>query len=185
MGSLDGGVKITWPGPYRQTSIILTPSDAWLKRTDCTVHPSSCRVQCTRQRFRMEYTGHPQSAYRLQPRLIIHGGAGNIIRDRMPPEEYEAYRHALLSVVGHCHVSVRHLAMFDAKFARRCPRLGITWSPRMPRNRTRSRRFSRRRDRPRSRLRHMPSSSLRTTRSSIAVMDRSSLVTASTSSRHL
>ena len=37
-----------------------------------------------------------------EPRLIIHGGAGNIpSRDEMPAETYAAYRHALLTIVCH------------------------------------------------------------------------------------
>lgn len=36
----------------------------------------------------------------FQPRLIIHGGAGNIAtRDKMPPETYAAYRKSLLTIV--------------------------------------------------------------------------------------
>lgn len=36
---------------------------------------------------------------RIAPRIIIHGGAGNIERDYMPPDKYRAYRAALLSIV--------------------------------------------------------------------------------------
>ncbi|PTB65607.1 N-terminal nucleophile aminohydrolase [Trichoderma citrinoviride] len=35
----------------------------------------------------------------IQPRLIIHGGAGNILRSNFPAEKYAAYRSALLSIV--------------------------------------------------------------------------------------
>lgn len=35
----------------------------------------------------------------IQPRLIIHGGAGNIQRSNFPAEKYAAYRDALLSIV--------------------------------------------------------------------------------------
>lgn len=34
------------------------------------------------------------------PRLIIHGGAGNIQPDSMSPEKYRQYRQALLTIVS-------------------------------------------------------------------------------------
>ncbi|KAL7794338.1 nucleophile aminohydrolase [Trichoderma ceciliae] len=37
---------------------------------------------------------------KIQPRLIIHGGAGNILRSNFPPEKYAAYRSSLLSIVS-------------------------------------------------------------------------------------
>jgi L-asparaginase len=36
----------------------------------------------------------------IQPRIIIHGGAGNISRDNLTPAAYEAYRKSLLSVLS-------------------------------------------------------------------------------------
>ncbi|KAM0451971.1 hypothetical protein ACHAPV_009787 [Trichoderma viride] len=36
----------------------------------------------------------------IQPRLIIHGGAGNIRRENYPSEKYAAYRSALLAIVS-------------------------------------------------------------------------------------
>ncbi len=46
----------------------------------------------------MEYK--PQlSSPKVRPRLIIHGGAGNITPATLPPEKYQAYRAALLSIV--------------------------------------------------------------------------------------
>ncbi|TFB02744.1 Putative isoaspartyl peptidase/L-asparaginase [Trichoderma ghanense] len=51
----------------------------------------------------MEYRKQKQSVaeagVRIQPRLIIHGGAGNIQRSNFPAEKYAAYRDALLSIV--------------------------------------------------------------------------------------
>ncbi|KAL7806708.1 N-terminal nucleophile aminohydrolase [Trichoderma aethiopicum] len=49
----------------------------------------------------MEYRTPPvsEAKLRIQPRLIIHGGAGNIQRSNFPPEKYAAYRDALLSIV--------------------------------------------------------------------------------------
>ncbi|KAI9896612.1 hypothetical protein N3K66_008784 [Trichothecium roseum] len=48
----------------------------------------------------MEYRPPPPSNLHVKPRLIIHGGAGNIRRPTFPPEKYDAYRHALLTVVS-------------------------------------------------------------------------------------
>ena len=36
---------------------------------------------------------------RTAPRLIIHGGAGNITPASLPPDKYTAYREALLTIV--------------------------------------------------------------------------------------
>lgn len=42
-----------------------------------------------------------QQQVKFKPRLIIHGGAGNIpSRDKMLPETYAAYRKSLLTIVG-------------------------------------------------------------------------------------
>lgn len=46
----------------------------------------------------MEYKRQGQSAS-TSPRLIIHGGAGNIQPATLPPEKYTAYREALLTIV--------------------------------------------------------------------------------------
>lgn len=46
----------------------------------------------------MEYKRQESSA-RTLPRLIIHGGAGNIQPATLPPEKYTAYREALLTIV--------------------------------------------------------------------------------------
>lgn len=40
------------------------------------------------------------SAPQFKPRLIIHGGAGNILRKNYPPEKYNQYRTALLTIVN-------------------------------------------------------------------------------------
>ncbi|KAF5002952.1 hypothetical protein FGRMN_11 [Fusarium graminum] len=45
----------------------------------------------------MEYIH--QDTPRMKPRLIIHGGAGNIQRDTYPPEQFQAYRKALIDIV--------------------------------------------------------------------------------------
>ena len=39
-----------------------------------------------------------KSHHRIKPRLIIHGGAGNITRANLPPHEWERYRHSLIHV---------------------------------------------------------------------------------------
>ncbi|UKZ83087.1 hypothetical protein TrVFT333_010889 [Trichoderma virens FT-333] len=40
------------------------------------------------------------SKVKIQPRLIIHGGAGNIRRSNFPADKYAAYRSSLLSIVS-------------------------------------------------------------------------------------
>ena len=45
----------------------------------------------------MEYKVQGQQA--IKPRLIIHGGAGNIQPDKFTPERYAQYREALLNIV--------------------------------------------------------------------------------------
>lgn len=49
----------------------------------------------------MEYEPQPSSSSKPQvkPRLIIHGGAGNIQPGSLPPEKYKTYREALLTIV--------------------------------------------------------------------------------------
>ncbi|KAM0342792.1 hypothetical protein ACHAPU_009156 [Fusarium lateritium] len=48
-----------------------------------------------------------QSTPRVKPRLIIHGGAGNIQRDTYPPEQFQAYRKALIDIVTKTHQYMR------------------------------------------------------------------------------
>lgn len=54
----------------------------------------------------MEYRQQQQqhsvsdSQVKIQPRLIIHGGAGNILRSNFPADKYAAYRASLLSIVS-------------------------------------------------------------------------------------
>lgn len=38
---------------------------------------------------------------RTAPRLIIHGGAGNVTPATVPPEKYALYREALLTIASH------------------------------------------------------------------------------------
>ncbi|RYO76766.1 hypothetical protein DL763_010153 [Monosporascus cannonballus] len=50
---------------------------------------------------KMEYKIPVPSGPKFAPRLIIHGGAGNIPpRDKMPAKTYAAYREALLTIVS-------------------------------------------------------------------------------------
>lgn len=53
----------------------------------------------------MEYKKQDSSA-KTSPRLIIHGGAGNIQPATLPPEKYTAYREALLTIVCICVASL-------------------------------------------------------------------------------
>ncbi|QBZ64465.1 hypothetical protein PoMZ_06164 [Pyricularia oryzae] len=48
----------------------------------------------------MEYK---QQTGLVTPRLIIHGGAGNITPENLPPERYNAFREALLTIVTKTH----------------------------------------------------------------------------------
>ena len=47
----------------------------------------------------MEYKPQQQSQPKVVPRLIIHGGAGNIKQSTLPPEKRKAYREALFRIV--------------------------------------------------------------------------------------
>ncbi|GKT60053.1 L-asparaginase precursor [Colletotrichum tofieldiae] len=48
----------------------------------------------------MEYKRQSPAAFKVKPRLIIHGGAGNIKPSNLAPPEYEAYRRALLTIIS-------------------------------------------------------------------------------------
>lgn len=61
----------------------------------------------------MEYK-RPQSSPQIKPRLIIHGGAGNIKPTNLTPERYEAVRRSLLGMVS----KYRQNSMYGQ--ARRC-----------------------------------------------------------------
>ncbi|KAH6640356.1 nucleophile aminohydrolase [Chaetomium tenue] len=53
----------------------------------------------------MEYKPQPPSPLgpRIQPRVIIHGGAGNITPATLTPERYAEFRTALLTIISHAH----------------------------------------------------------------------------------
>lgn len=53
----------------------------------------------------MEYKQHRQHV-KTKPRLIIHGGAGNIGLS-MPPSRYEQYKTALLTIVSATNMYIR------------------------------------------------------------------------------
>ncbi|KAG9256793.1 L-asparaginase precursor [Emericellopsis atlantica] len=57
----------------------------------------------------------PNSSSPLQPRLIIHGGAGNIQRHHIPPKIYESYRTSLLSILEktQCFLDSPHASALD------------------------------------------------------------------------
>lgn len=48
----------------------------------------------------MEYKAQHQSTPGVKPRLIIHGGAGNIQRRNYTPDKLQAYRAALIDIVS-------------------------------------------------------------------------------------
>ncbi|GAB1315582.1 beta-aspartyl-peptidase [Madurella fahalii] len=51
----------------------------------------------------MEYKIQQPARPKLKPRLIIHGGAGNITPASFPPDRYKEYRTALLTIVSRAH----------------------------------------------------------------------------------
>ncbi|KAL2257697.1 hypothetical protein VTK26DRAFT_9299 [Humicola hyalothermophila] len=51
----------------------------------------------------MEYKRQPNRSPNLQPRLIIHGGAGNITPASLPPDRYQEFRKALLTIISKAH----------------------------------------------------------------------------------
>lgn len=54
----------------------------------------------------MQYA-QPEKARPIPPRIIIHGGAGNITRDNLPDKSYQQYRHALLSILHRAHLDLQ------------------------------------------------------------------------------
>lgn len=58
----------------------------------------------------MEYKAQQPAtrAAQFTPRLVIHGGAGNIVRKGFPEDKYEAYRKALLEIVSLAFVLGRY-----------------------------------------------------------------------------
>ncbi|KAI1423158.1 L-asparaginase precursor [Xylaria sp. FL1777] len=49
----------------------------------------------------------PAMAVKMKPRIIIHGGAGNIKRETMSAEQYQQYRRTLLNIVTSTDVYMR------------------------------------------------------------------------------
>lgn len=47
----------------------------------------------------MEYKRPPPPPANLRPRLILHGGAGNITPSTLTPDRYAEFRTALLTIV--------------------------------------------------------------------------------------
>ncbi len=48
----------------------------------------------------MQYEKQAPSPPAFKPRVVIHGGAGNIVRSGYPVEKYQQYRRALLEIVS-------------------------------------------------------------------------------------
>ncbi|KAI1656444.1 N-terminal nucleophile aminohydrolase [Daldinia decipiens] len=56
----------------------------------------------------MEYKRQPErNATQVKPRLIIHGGAGNITPENLGPGKYKQYRQALLTIVSKADAYIR------------------------------------------------------------------------------
>ncbi|EGX94647.1 L-asparaginase precursor [Cordyceps militaris CM01] len=49
------------------------------------------------------HSDKPSSGGTVTPRLVIHGGAGNIVRHGFPVDKYEQYRTSLLKIVTRTH----------------------------------------------------------------------------------
>ncbi|KAI1750239.1 L-asparaginase precursor [Xylaria castorea] len=49
----------------------------------------------------------PTAVVKVKPRVIIHGGAGNIKRESMSVDQYQAYRRSLLSIITSTDVYMR------------------------------------------------------------------------------
>lgn len=50
----------------------------------------------------------PSSSPPVKPRIIIHGGAGNITRDNLPPPAYALYRRSLVSILSSASALLSH-----------------------------------------------------------------------------
>lgn len=48
----------------------------------------------------------------IAPRLIIHGGAGNILPSNLPPAKYKAYHDSLLTILSEAHHFLTHPTSF-------------------------------------------------------------------------
>lgn len=59
----------------------------------------------------MEYKTQHKSTLKVKPRLIIHGGAGNIQRRNYPPDKLQAYRAALMDIVTKADRYMRNQAV--------------------------------------------------------------------------
>ncbi|KAK3049939.1 hypothetical protein LTR09_008859 [Extremus antarcticus] len=49
----------------------------------------------------------PEKSSKIKPRIIIHGGAGNITRKNLPSKAYAKYRHALLGILDEAYTKLR------------------------------------------------------------------------------
>ncbi|KAF4976914.1 hypothetical protein FZEAL_6490 [Fusarium zealandicum] len=72
----------------------------------------------------MEYKAQSHSVHKVKPRLIIHGGAGNIRREDCPPAKYEAYRASLIDIVS--------VSSTDAYMKRQDPIISEKTAKRLP-----------------------------------------------------
>ncbi|KAH8882159.1 N-terminal nucleophile aminohydrolase [Thozetella sp. PMI_491] len=65
----------------------------------------------------MEYKAQPASRAQFAPRIIIHGGAGNITPKNLRPDLYATHRQALLTIVSltHVYMTTPKAAPYDAQ----------------------------------------------------------------------
>lgn len=57
-------------------------------------------VDCNYLTDTMEYKARRPLQPKVSPRIILHGGAGNVTPSALPPEKRQAYREALFSIVS-------------------------------------------------------------------------------------
>jgi hypothetical protein len=76
------------------------------------------------QSLKMEYKPQPQPQPHplspiIPPRLILHGGAGNITPSNLPPPLYKQYRDAMLTILADTHtfLMLGHDAIDTVTFA--------------------------------------------------------------------
>ncbi|OAA80791.1 L-asparaginase precursor [Akanthomyces lecanii RCEF 1005] len=74
------------------------------------------------------YSEKQSSGATVTPRLVIHGGAGNIVRHGFPVEKYDQYRKALLRIVTNTHAYMT-TTISDGKDSNGCTAMS---SPRRP-----------------------------------------------------
>lgn len=81
---------------------LVRPSQSWQYsgnlKEDANTEATS--VDCNYLTDTMEYKARRPSQPKVSPKIILHGGAGNVTPSALPPEKRKAYREALFSIVS-------------------------------------------------------------------------------------